>query len=562
MRITGLFLLLALTVSVVAQEQITEEQVNREKMFIEANREKLMGNLDNAIQILRELLRQDGKNAAVAYELGRLLEAKGDTEDAIKHLKMAAEIETDNEWYTKHLADLYMEEGRNQEGAALYERLAKQSPSDTYIHFKWAFFLVKAQRYDEALSVYDNLEKRIGLNEEIIRRKHTLYVGMGDNKKAAKELERLANAFPTVLEYQHLLASFYESIGDSASALSVYQRIAALDPEDPKARIALTGGSNMAANELRYMEELQPIFERPDVDVDLKISKLYPFITKVTETRDTSFANAALQLTDRMEKAHSGNAKPFAAAGDLYYHSGRLPQAIEKYEATLERDENVFPVWQQLLTAYYEMGDMQGLFRKANDALDVFPNRAIIQFYLAIAADGLKKYDQALDAISMADMMSGRDNNLRAEVKALEGTILLHQGKEADAGKALAEAVQLAPNAPEVNYRYGLYLLATDNLKNANQVATKAVNANPSHPYYAFGLAQIHYRANEFDKAATLLEKAATYGAYWWPDAQELLGDTQFKRGQVDEAVRHWQRALQLNPQNTRLSSKIANRSL
>ena len=72
-----------------SQEQLTEEDVNRESMLIEANREKLLGNYDKAITLLRELYRQDDENAAVAYELGRLLHAEGKLEEAIRYLKVA-----------------------------------------------------------------------------------------------------------------------------------------------------------------------------------------------------------------------------------------------------------------------------------------------------------------------------------------------------------------------------------------------------------------------------------------------------------------------------------------
>ena len=63
-------LLLFLIVPVFAQEQITEEEVNQEKLLIEANREKLLGNYDKAITMLRELFRQE---IDTAYNEAKLL---------------------------------------------------------------------------------------------------------------------------------------------------------------------------------------------------------------------------------------------------------------------------------------------------------------------------------------------------------------------------------------------------------------------------------------------------------------------------------------------------------
>lgn len=562
-RTSLISLLLLLFLSPVwAQEQITEEEVNREKLLIEANREKLLGNYDKAITMLRELFRQENKNAAVAYELGRLLHAEGELEDAIRYLKVAVDQEPSNEWYLKFLADVYQQEGRNKEGADLYEQLVEQSPDNQYLAFRLAYFLVRGQEIDKAIKVYEDLEKQVGVNEEIARRKHTLFLGLGDTKRAARALADLVTAFPQVIDYKHLLASFYESQGDQQAAQSVYQQIIKQNPEDPKAQLALAGGSNVRQDELRYLTDLRPAFERSDVAVDLKISKLYPFITQVAETGDVVIADAALELTSIMEDLHASDPKPFSAAGDLLYHSGRKQEAIDKYRATLERDENVFPVWEQLLVSLYETGDAAGLYETANDALDVFPNRAIIQYYLAIGADATAKYDDALDAVSMADMMSGRNPALRAELKALEGQILSHQGDRLAARDAFDEALELSGASPDVNYRYAAFLLGKGELKDARAAVKKAAEMLPTHPYYTELAARIAYQQARYEDAETWMSRARKAGAKYWPSALELSGDIQYQLKNTDQAVEYWEGAKTLGENSQRLLDKIANRSL
>lgn len=542
--------------------QISEAQVNQEKRFIEANREKLLGNLDKATTILREMLREDATNAAVAFELGRILYASGDAEDAVKHLKMAIAADPLNEWYPKFLADVYQQQGRNVEGAALYGGLIAQSPNDQQLYFKQAFFLVRAQKLNDAIAVYDALEKRVGINEEIIRRRHTLFMGMGDAKRAARELERLAVAFPTVLAYQHQLAAFHESQGDAAAARKVYEQILRVSPTDAKAQLALAGGSNAQADELGYLASLQPSFERSDVAVDLKIAKLYPVITQVAETGNVRIADAALALTSTMERVHGGDAKPLAAAGDLYFYSGRLPEAIGKYRATIARDESVFAVWEQLLSALYRTGDMAALYQTANDALDVFPNRATIPYYMAIGADGMKRYADALDALDMAALMSAKNTQLQADIKALEGQVYQHQGDDAKATAAFKTARELAPESPEVNYRHGQYLLVRGAIKEAKAAAQKATGIDATHPYYAVGLAQALYAEGSYDKADTWLAVARKAGAAYWPAALELSGDVLFQLKKTDEAVDFWQQAKTLGGDTLRLTDKITNRRI
>lgn len=539
----------------------SEEDVSREKLFIEANREKLLGNLDKAIGILRELHRQDNKNPAIAFELGRLLDAEEDTEEAIRFLQLATDLDSSNEWYAKTLANVYQREGRNKEGAKLYEKLVKVDPDDDYLYFRWAYFLVRAQEVDQALEVYEDLEKRTGLTTEIAQRRHTLFMGIGDNKRAAKALEELIEVQPNVLTHKHQLASFYESRGEQDKALALYQEIARINPGDPKAQIALAGGSNVQRDELRYLTELKEAFGRSDVAIDLKISKLLPFINKVAETGDIELADAALELTALMEDVHSDEAKSFSAAGDLLYYSNRRDKAIAKYRQTLDRDASVFAVWQQLLKSIHELRNYEQLFESANDALDVFPNRASVQYYLALGADGLERYDDALDALSLADLMAGRDQGLRGEIKALEGQVYQHKGEEKAADEAFDAARDLNKTSAEVAFRYSQYLLSKSDVKNAKSNARAAAEANPYNPHYTHGYAHILYLDKAYNDADEQVQAALRQGANNWANALELAGDIKAQLKDLDQAVHYWQQAKAIAPSPT-LDNKIANRSL
>lgn len=553
---------LVLFVPLCLNAQVAEDEIRREGSFIDANREKLLGNFDKAISILRELHRQDAENAGITYELGRLYKAQGDTEEAVRFLKKSTELDPSNEWYPKFLADIYQEEGRNKEGAELYQKLVKQSPNDQYLYFKQAYFLVKAQEINKALKVYNELEKRVGYNEEIARRKHTLFMGMGDIPKAEKELVRLIEAYPDRLDFLHHLASFYETKGDQKDAIRVYEKIISRSPSDPKAALALSGKSTIKNDEIQYLAAMIPAFERTDVDLDLKISKLLPFITNVANTGDKAIAEAAIQLTDILETVHGGDAKVFAASGDLHYHSGQLKKAAIKYQETVDRDKNVFPVWMQLLTCHYEMGDFESLLKVTNNALDVYPNRAILQFYLALADDALNNYDNALADLQLAGIMAGKNTDLLTQIKALEGQIYYHKNQNDKALNHFNEAMQLNDESPEFNYRYGQYLLATGDIKQAKNKAKKAATEASFNPYYTYGWAKILYVSTDYKAAKEQLDLALKAGASYWSSALELAGDIQFQLKNIDEAVQWWQKALEKGGTSEQLHNKISNRSL
>jgi tetratricopeptide (TPR) repeat protein len=221
----------------------------------------------------------------------------------------------------------------------------------------------------------------------------------------------------------------------------------------------------------------------------------------------------------------------------------------------------VFSVWEQLLRSHYDLGDYPALYRAANDALDVFPNRAVLQYYLALGADGEKRYDEALDALSLGELMAGRDELLQALLQGLTGQVRMHQQDKSGARTAFEAARKLAPMAADPAYRFGQFLLAEGQSSQALELLELATQRQPDHPHYAYAYARALYAAEDYAAADEQLRRALPQGAQYWAAALELAGDTRAQLEDVEGAVRYWEKARKLAPSEA-LDQKIANRSL
>ena len=543
--------------------RVNEEDVNLQKLFIDANREKLLGNYDNAIVLLKQVLKQDPKNGAVAFELARAYEATEEDERAVKTIKNAVEWEPDNTWYLKFLADLYQKLNRNKEAAATYERIVELEPNAPFNYFRWAYFLVKADDINGALKVYNLLEKKVGVNEEVIRRKHSLYMGIGDNKKAAKELERLINAYPMDMDYRHLLASFYGQVGDQAKAEQVYREILSLDPNDARAQLALAGDSSQARDDLQYLESLQPIFRQKDVNIDLKIGQLMPFIQRVADTGDPQLAAAALELSTILEKVHPIQAKAYSASGDLLYYSGKKQEALRKYQKALEYDDTVFLLWEQSMHIYAEERQYEDLLKFSEKALDYFPNQAIAYYLNGLAANELGKQQDALSSLQQALLMAGNNGYLKMQIQSRLGTTYndMEQYKRSD--QAFEAALALNAKAPEVLSQYALALAERgERLEKALEMAALANDIHPKMPTYLHAYGWTLYRMEDYKKASEWMEKALQNGGEQDPAILESYGDVLFQLNDTEQAIEYWKRARQQGGHSEFLEKKIADKKL
>ncbi len=404
MRNAVLLLAFLLTLSLHAQPgAVTEASIKKETRFIEAKREALLGKTEKAIGMFKELVAEVPEMDAAQFELGRLQFAAGDTEAAIDALRKAY-AQRPSEVYAAFLAELYQASGRHGEGADLFAELLKRDPDNETYYLEQAAFQVRAQDIKGAIATYNQLENRIGVNLELARHKHALYLGQGDVKRAEKELTALVESRPEQLQYQHMLAGFYTSQGDEAKARRVYEEILRQQPADVKAQLALQDVSP-AKPTAGGDAELLALLGRTDVDINLKVGKLLPLVNQLARTQDAAQGQRAVALAAELRRVHPDEAKAAAIQGDIFFHTGQLARAAEAYAATLELDDSVYPVWEQLLGTLYLDNQTVKLRQYAEEALEVYPNRPAVYVHYALGEALRADFEEAGSLLDQARIM-------------------------------------------------------------------------------------------------------------------------------------------------------------
>ena len=468
-----------------------------------------------------------------------------------------------NLWYLKFLADLQQQAGAYKDAAASYERVVELEPNDAQSYYRYAYLLVKANEIKDALKVYDELEARMGISEEVIRRKHTLYLGQREDKKAAGELMRLIEAYPNNTRYRHLLAGFYEQIGEDKKAMAVYQKILSIDPDNGKAKMALAGQSGQKSDEIRYLKALVEPFQSQDTELDIKIGKIIPFVQKVADTGDRKLSEVLLKLTGILEVVHPDDPEGYAAGADLLYHTGRKEEALVKYLKTLELDKSNFTVWEQVLQLYAETYQFGALRDFSERTMDYYPNQPIVYYMNALADFHLGNAATARSTLQQASFMAGGNNRITILIQTLQGLLLQREGKAASADEVFKQALGIDNSAPPALARYA-YALAQrpERLKEAEQMARKANELLPGQAEYQMQLGWVLYQRGDYKEALAWLQRAFDNQGNGSPELLEHLGDTFFQLGKTEEAVNYWKKAKNTGAQSSALDQKIEQRKL
>lgn len=566
MKCSGLWILVLVALSsnyLLAQVQVSSSEVDLQKRFIEAYQAKSKGEIDKAIDLFEDLRRANDEIGAVYYELALLFEAKDNTAQAIKMGLEAIELEPENQWYYRALGNIYEKVGRYDAAADLYRKLIKKDPNNVEFYMTQAVYLIKQQDIKGAIKVYNELESRRGINEELSRRKYSLYLGLGDFKSAEGEIQALVDSDPNNISYLILLAEYYERLDKESVAQNLYKKILELDPDNGKAQAALVSDMEGAgSNATEYARSLRPLIARENLAIDLKIGKLLPLLQQAIETNEQSLFETLLELVGVLKDIHPNEAKGYSIAGDLYFYNNQLSEAVEQYEKTLTLDDTVFSVWEQLMYAHLRMKSYEELKNVAEEAMDLFPNRVKSYELYGIAATYLGDPQEAISLLQEALFMAGQNPGLKAQLFNALAIAYGKTGNETKAKESFEQGMQENGESLKLLRDYSRFLARSKEVDQAFILAQRMEKLLPNAFQVAATRGYIYYHNDEFRKAKKEYENALIEGGEKDAEILEELGNVYFKLEDIDNALLFWKKALELDGGSDLLKKKIEERSL
>ena len=512
--------------------RISEDEIQLQDKYMAAVVQQQIGKLEGASKLFLDVLDKNPKCDGCAFQLSRLYSNMGDNQKAIDFAKKAVLIDAKNKWYQIQLAESFEKIGKDREATEVYRALLEKNTFEIdfseEMYFRLAHAYVRIGEPAKAIKVFEELEKKSGLNEEITDKKRLTYEVMNDPKKAASELRKLADAFPQVVEYQYQAAEYYLKLGDKTAANAIYEGILKRDPSDSKARMALATKQapsvSSGNSEVTYLNSLKDLFKKRQINIDEKIKTIMPYVVKIGDGADKPLAIAGLQLAEILEQVHPDEAKAYSLLGDMLYHNGQPNEALVKYQKCLDLNKTVYAVWEQKMYTEDELGLYDELLKTSDMASDLFPNQATAFYYNGVANERKSKFDAAVTSLQQAILMSAKKPPLKMDALLELGVTYSKSKNYTQSDKTFEEALKLNPKSPIVQIRYANTLVGRDGLgEKAQALADEAIKATPSSD----------------------------------PSVLEAYGDYLFKSGDKANAVQYWQKAKERGAKSAILDKKI-----
>jgi len=533
-----------------------EEQAFSE-VFFSAYKEKMLGNYENSIELYEKALAINPSSHAGMYELARLYAAVyRDFEKSSSLIKKAIRLDGGNIWYYVMYSDILEQKGEQSEAADVFGKVSAMDPANRSYYYEWASKLIRAQRYQEAIAVYDKLEEITGIVPELSVQKQKIYLSLGKKAKAVDELLRLSEKYPLEVQYKGMIGELYMSVNETEKAMVIFEEILEIEPDNGFVLLNLADYYQRKNNREKFDDYLVRAFKTDELEVDAKMKIILDFYMRMNQ--DTSLKPLVMNLGKAMIATHPKEAKSYSIMGDIYNGNGDKALARENFEKVLEFDQSRYPVWEELFFIYLEQEDYVALEEKSALAQELFPLQGLSYFFNGLANLRLKRYEKAIASFDGGRSYVVDNDNLVAEFYANIAEAYQALGEYALSEKNYDKALEIRPNFVMVLNNYSYYLaLRNQDLEKALTMALKVNQLMPGNANYEDTLGWVFYALGEYDNAAKWIERSMEHGGDKSAVTLEHYGDVMEKKGEKEKALLYWEKALENGGDMERLNTKI-----
>ncbi len=525
-------------------------------VYVEAIKQKLMGNSGDALKYFEDALQIKPSCDAAYYQMAQIVSGNGDLTNAKKFLKKALSIDDENIWYLMMMGGIYFQEEKLDSAIYYYKIAVKYFPQEENLQLTLGSLYSENKEYNKALAIFDTLDTKYGVNDNSTVSAVKVLIEEKNFDVAEEKTLQLLAIDPDEVIYNGLLAEIYVGKGEREKAGDVYEKLLERNPDDPKIQLAVC---DFLINEKNYSELfllLNNVILNSNVKRQDKISlfaKLIDLPDLVNKNSDELFI--ALMVFEANYK--NDDIVPLLRP-ELLVKINRLDEAAELLENIIKQNPDNYYAWEKLLLLYNQKKDYKNLLIKGEECASRFNRSFLAKVLYANGALENKEYDIALEELKKAEILAGDNKEYITQVLTMRADVYYRMKDYLKAFETFEDAIRNDGEDLTVINNYAYYLAEQNkNLKEAEEMAKKVIDKEKNNNTYLDTYAWVLYKRGKLREAARVMEEILNSGAA--PDAEyyEHYGFILSKEKNCQKAIVNWNYAIKLDSTKTYLKEEI-----
>jgi tetratricopeptide (TPR) repeat protein len=527
-------------------------------LFIDAIKEKSLGNSLEAMKLFNQVLDENPNNDAALFELSKIESELSNFSGALTKAQKAYELDKKNKFYLEQYIQLLTQTKNIDKAIDVLRDVLKNKNADGILKMQYAYLLGISNNPKKAIAIFEEMEKNGDYNEAIAYEKVKLYMAQKDIKGAENELKKMVKNNPDDSRYLGNLAEFYLKSGNIDEAERAFNDLLRIEPTNINALLYKAQYFQMKKDEENYKKTIVSLIQNKELNLDTKIAVLtdkFANAGKVDSTDKTFLIQMCQTLTQQYPDEHRSH----HLLADMYYIGGKYEEARKSYLKTLSIDTKEYNVWQNLFYTQNALKLYKELADSTESALEFFPANSIVYFYNGLANMQIEKLDKAEKSYRRSLRFVGDNKALEAQLHGSLAEMYHKQKRYKEMDESFEEALKLDPDNAYTLNNFAYYLsLRKDKLELAKKMSRKSLDIEKNNASFLDTYAWICFELGLYTDAKYYQEQAMANSKDDMATIYEHYGDILFKLNEVDKALTYWNKAKENGSKSKTLPTKIS----
>lgn len=527
-------------------------------VFVEAIKEKLMGNSGDALGYLEHCTKINPLSDAAYYQMAQIVAANGDLNTSKKYITKALSIDDKNIWYLRMLAGLYYQTKNLDSAIIYYEKAIKYFPDNQNLKMTLGNLYSENMNFEKAIVIFNGIDGQLGINDASTVAVIRNYVMAGKFKEAEEKTTLLLKDFPDEILYNGLLADIYHGEGNNEKAMEVYNKLVERNPENPQIQLALCG---FLLNSKKYgdlLKMLNTVSLNNQISREDKIA-LFAKILEDEEIVRIEGEKLKLGLMVLEASYKTDDIIPLLMP-DLLTKMNNLTEAAIRLEEIIKNKPENYYAWEKLLLVYLQKKDYVNLEKKGEECATRFNRSFLAKILYANGAMENKHYPVAIEELRKAAILAGEDKDMNIQILTIKADIYYRMKDYDKTFETFEEAIKLNSEDLTTINNYAYYLAEQNmKLKEAEIMSKKVISKERTNTSYLDTYGWILYKRGKISSAAKIMEEIIAGNnspdAVWY----EHYGYILKKQRNCKKAIENWEIALKLDSTKSNLKTEIEN---
>lgn len=503
----------------------------------------LEGDSARAKAWFKKVLEIDSTHSPSLYELASLT-ALDQPEEALQYSLKANAIDTTNTWYKMQLGRLLIATQRYDSALTLYDQLIRMNPNDPDNYRLKALLYDQLGQPEKALEVLETAENRFGIIELLASHKVQLLLNTQQFDRAMAEARMLVETFPYNEDNYVVLAELYAMMNMNNLAQENYDKALSINPNSMRALASLNDFYKRQNDNVRFLETASKLFRLKEFPLETKL-KFYEELFQNPSFVRNNFIQMG-ELVRTLAITYPEDLRTLDLYARYLIAGGSIEQALQLYKSHVTDSIPQKQIFNDIIgmEAYLKRAD--SVDKYTTIALERFPEDAELRLQKAsVTAYMLEKPQEAIPLFEEA-LKYAKTDSLRSVIYGAIGDNYHTLGDDRKCFKAYDKGMKLDTTNVSIYNNYSYFLsLRNERLDKALEWAQKAVRLDPNNPTFLDTYAWVLYQLGRYEEARIPMRQAISLDSDNNKELYVHYGDILYKLGDRFMASYYWKKALE-----------------